>query len=62
MIKNYTMSGKTDGFGCQLNAVFSAIAFCEHDPNYVYVHTPFFHVSHGWDSPGKNESNKLMNL
>ncbi len=51
MIKNYTITGKTDGLGCQLNAVFSAIAFCEHDPDYIYVHTPFNRVSHGWESP-----------
>ena len=48
MIKNYTITGKTDGLGCQLNAVFSAIAFCEHDPDYIYVHTPFYSISHGW--------------
>ena len=45
---NYTMAGKVDGLGCQLNAVYSAIAFCEHSPDYNYVHTPFYSVSHGW--------------
>ena len=59
MIQNLTIRGKTDGFGCQLNAVFSAIAFCEHDPNYVYVHTPFYSVSHGWGWE-KDEENKKI--
>ena len=66
MIQNLTIRGKTDGFGCQLNAVFSAIAFCEHDPNYVYVHTPFYSVSHGWgwekdeeESSWKKRTNEL---
>jgi len=45
---NYTIRGKTDGFGCQYNAILSGIAFCEHDPNYNYIHTPFYSVSHGW--------------
>ena len=45
---NYTIRGKTDGFGCQYNAILSGLAFCEHDPDYNYVHTPFRSVSHGW--------------
>lgn len=63
---NYTMTGKTDGLGCQLNAVYSAIAFCEHSPDYNYVHTPFYSVSHGWgwetneeESSWKKRTNKL---
>tara|TARA_R110000824_G_scaffold9932_8_gene44122 strand:+ start:1251 stop:1997 length:747 start_codon:yes stop_codon:yes gene_type:complete len=48
--KNYTIRGKTDGFGCQYNAVLSGLAFC-HNMNgrYRYVHTPFGRVSHGWE-------------
>lgn len=46
--KNLTICGKTDGFGCQLNAVFSGVAFCENVKGYRYVHTPFSNVSHGY--------------
>lgn len=46
--KNLTISGKKDGFGCQLNAKLSGLAFCFNHPNYRYVHTPFQTVSHGW--------------
>jgi len=57
------MTGKTDGFGCQLNAVFSAIAFCEHDPNHIYVHTPFKRVSHGWKSSERiRELNEFIGI
>ena len=46
--KTLTIRGKKDGFGCQLNAKFSGIAFCFNHPKYRYVHTPFTTVSHGW--------------
>lgn len=46
--KNLTVRGKKDGFGCQLNAKLSGIAFCWNHPNYRYVHTPFTRVSHGY--------------
>ena len=46
--KNLTVRGKTDGFGCQLNAKLSGLAFCYNHPNYRYIHTPFVSVSHGW--------------
>ena len=46
--KNLTVRGKTDGFGCQLNAKLSGLAFCLNHPKYRYIHTPFSSVSHGW--------------
>jgi len=53
--KNYTISGKTDGFGCQFNAKLSGLAFCLNSGGwscrYRYVHTPFSTVSHGWTEP-----------
>jgi len=45
--KNLTIKFKKDGFGCQLNAKLSGLAFCENHMNYRYVHTPFTDVSHG---------------
>ena len=48
MIKNLTVAGKTDGFGCQYNAMLSGLAFCENNPEYNYIHTPFYSVSHAW--------------
>ena len=49
--KNYTIRGKTDGFGCQYNAKLSGLAFCLNTHQYRYIHTPFVSVSHGWRSP-----------
>jgi hypothetical protein len=46
--KNLTVRGKKDGFGCQLNAKLSGLAFCYNHPKYRYIHTPFASVSHGW--------------
>tara|TARA_Y100000004_G_C8839902_1_gene380018 strand:- start:50 stop:847 length:798 start_codon:yes stop_codon:yes gene_type:complete len=48
--RNLTILGKRDGFGCQLNAKLSGIAFCLNRPKYRYIHTPFKSVSHGWRS------------
>ena len=48
--RRLTVKGKTDGFGCQLNAKLSGIAFCFDNSRYEYVHTPFTTVSHGWGS------------
>ena len=48
MVRRLTVRGKTDGFGCQLNAKLSGIAFCFKNSHYEYVHTPFTAVSHGW--------------
>ncbi len=36
--KNLTITGKTDGFGCQYNAVLSGMAFCDKHNSYRYVH------------------------
>jgi hypothetical protein len=55
--KNLTIKGKTDGFGCQYNAILSGIAYCEKNAGYRYVHTPFSSVSHGYTS--KEDSEKL---
>jgi len=53
--KNYTISGKTDGFGCQFNAKLSGLAFCLNSSSwrcqYRYIHTPFTSISHGWTAP-----------
>tara|TARA_R100000008_G_scaffold84430_2_gene71783 strand:+ start:4199 stop:5020 length:822 start_codon:yes stop_codon:yes gene_type:complete len=56
--RNLTIRGKRDGFGCQLNAVLSGLAFCYNHPNYRYVHTPFCSVSHGW----RENTDELNNL
>ena len=60
---NYTIRGKTDGFGCQYNAILSGLAFCEHDPDYNYVHTPLRNVSHGWrDKQKVAELNEFIGI
>ena len=56
--RRLTIKGKTDGFGCQLNAKLSGIAFCFDNNRYEYVHTPFTAVSHGW---GSKENAKRIN-
>lgn len=44
--KNYfTINGKTDGFGSQLQACFSLIAYCNYK-NYEYIHTPMYKMHH----------------
>jgi hypothetical protein len=53
--KNLTIRGKTDGFGCQYNAILSGVAFCNNHPSYRYVHTPMRRVSHGWETPEKTQ-------
>ena len=58
MVRRLTIRGKTDGFGCQLNAKLSGIAFCFDNSHYQYVHTPFTAVSHGW---GSQENAKRIN-
>lgn len=55
--RNLTVRGKTDGFGCQYNAILSGMAFCEKHTNYNYIHTPFSSVSHGYTS--KEDTAKL---
>jgi len=61
--RNLTVRGKTDGFGCQLNAKLSGIAFCFNNNRYRYVHTPFVSVSHGWRSKeAVDEINSFFNI
>jgi hypothetical protein len=43
--KYYTITGKTDGFGAQYQAVMSGIAICNYK-NIIYVHTPFNKIEH----------------
>ena len=58
---NYTIRGKTDGFGSQYGAILSGIAFCEHSPDYNYIHTPLKSVSHGWRDK-TNELNEFIGI
>jgi len=61
--RNLTITGKTDGFGCQLNAKFSGIAFCIRHKKYRYIHTPFSTVSHGYrDQNLVDKLNDLINI
>jgi hypothetical protein len=41
----FTSEGKSDGFGSQLQACFSLIAYCAYK-NYTYVHRPFSTMHH----------------
>lgn len=41
---NYTITGKTDGFGAQYQAIMSGIAYCKFK-NYNYIHTPLLRLS-----------------
>lgn len=43
-----TIYGKTDGFGSQLQAIFSLIAYCYYK-GYTYVHTPMYRMQHNDD-------------
>tara|TARA_Y100000389_G_scaffold153040_1_gene153170 strand:+ start:9942 stop:11849 length:1908 start_codon:yes stop_codon:yes gene_type:complete len=40
-----TIRGKTDGFGSQLQAMFSLIAYCNYK-GYKYIHTPMYQMHH----------------
>tara|TARA_Y100000389_G_C17450032_1_gene514146 strand:+ start:617 stop:2518 length:1902 start_codon:yes stop_codon:yes gene_type:complete len=44
-----TIKGKTDGFGSQLQAIFSLIAYCNYK-GYTYVHTPMYAMHHNDDN------------
>lgn len=60
---NYTIRGKKDGFGCQYGSILSGLAFCEHSPDYNYVHTPLRSVSHGWRDKHKvDELNEFIGI
>lgn len=53
-----TIHGKTDGFGSQLHAIFSLIAYC----NYMgttYIHTPMYKMHH--NDENHPDFPKLMN-
>ena len=41
----YTITGKTDGFGSQYQAIMSGIAYCYYN-NYEYIHTPIIKMEH----------------
>lgn len=41
----YTIEGKSDGFGSQLQACLSLIAYC-HYKGFEYIHTPFSRMQH----------------
>lgn len=41
----FTIEGKIDGFGSQLHACFSLIAYCDYR-GYNYVHTPMYRMHH----------------
>ena len=45
----YTVTGKTDGFGAQYQAILSGIAYCEF-MNYQYLHTPILQMEHENDT------------
>lgn len=59
----YTIHGKTDGFGSQLQAIFSLIAYCNYT-GYSYIHTPMYAMQHN-DEKVKDFPqimNKFINL
>ncbi len=56
----YTIHGKTDGFGSQLQACFSLIAYCYYK-NYTYIHTPFYQMHHN-DENINNFPNYMNNF
>ena len=45
----YTITGKTDGFGSQYQAIMSGIAYCYYN-NYEYIHTPIIKMEHLLDT------------
>ena len=51
---NYTITGKSDGFGAQYQAFMSGIAYCRFK-NYNYVHTPFKNIEHSQDPTRLNQ-------
>ena len=55
---NLTSEGKWDGFGSQLQAVYSLVAYCEFK-NYNYVHTDISSNHHNYDN--NSEFPKIMN-
>jgi hypothetical protein len=55
-----TINGKTDGFGSQLQAIFSLIAYCNYK-GYTYVHTPMYRMQHN-DKNIKDFSTHMNNF
>ena len=55
---NLTSEGKWDGFGSQLQAVYSLVAYCEFK-NYNYVHTEFHRMHHNYTN--NKDYPKIMN-
>ena len=55
-----TIAGKTDGFGSQLQACFSLIAYCYYK-NYTYIHTPMYRMHHN-DENIENFPNYMNNF
>ena len=55
-----TIRGKTDGFGSQLQAIFSLIAYCNYK-GYNYVHTPMYTMHHN-DEKIQNFSTYMNNF
>ena len=53
-----TIIGKTDGFGSQLQACFSLVAYC-HYKGIEYVHTPMYRMHHNDDN--QDDFPKYMN-
>ena len=58
---NYTITGKTDGFGAQYQAIMSGIAYCKFK-NYNYIHTPFKKIDHNGDIKSLNNFIGIPNL
>ena len=56
----FTIAGKTDGFGSQLQACFSLIAYCYYK-NYTYIHTPMYRMHHN-DENIENFPNYMNNF
>ena len=59
----FTIDGKMDGFGSQLQACFSMIAYCNYK-GYKYVHKPFYHMTHNEEKIGNfhDVMNKFINI
>ena len=53
-----TIVGKTDGFGSQLQACFSLLAYCKYK-GYEYIHTPMYRMHH--NDENQDEFPKYMN-
>tara|TARA_Y100000389_G_C17312594_1_gene438766 strand:- start:158 stop:925 length:768 start_codon:yes stop_codon:yes gene_type:complete len=56
--KLITVTGKTDGFGSQIQAQYSAIAYCIYK-NYQFVYTPMYKMQHDCDC---NVMDKFANV